>query len=180
MMGDAQLYCSMNQSLSRSFAHSLRRAAVKYLSGSGVNSGDRRKAGPHSALSLVARDCRIWLWNRTTSPTLAEAFALFVTYLHIIKKEIAWRHERSWVIPVLQPRRVSKLMGPQDVANEQHLLSYNHRCEIITTPSASYEIIAGLGLFPAERDVPDDLDVGGLAMNCLKIIFVGYIFWGTG
>jgi hypothetical protein len=59
-------------------------------------------------------------------------------------------------------------------------LSDDHRSETVASPCASFEIIAGIGLSPAERDLPDNLNVTGLAMDCLKIILVEYIFWRSG
>jgi hypothetical protein len=132
-------------------------------------------AGPSplafAAIDVAVPDC-------TTSLTQAEATAFSRLDLHRIVVKLAWRHEHVSAITMLQPRRMSKLMDPYDVAEVRFHLSHNHRFgKPPRSPRASHNHFASSRPSLAEVDLLNNLDVSTLAVDCFEMVCVVYYFW---
>jgi len=133
------------------------------------------KVRTDSPSSAGARNVSVWY--AATFWTLAEATAFVTIDYHITEANVAWRHERPFLIsgsPMRQAHRVSKLMGPHDVGNVPQPPSNNHRFRAaLGSPRASDERRSPF----AEVDRPDNLDVGNHAMDRFEIGCVVYVLW---
>ncbi|MBI3758782.1 MAG: hypothetical protein HY269_03405 [Deltaproteobacteria bacterium] len=86
------------------------------------------------------------------------------------------------ISPVLQSRRVSKLMGEYDLAKVHQPRSGNNHgfgVAIVRSPGAP-EPAACIVYPQAEVDLADNLEIGRLAMDQLEIVFVIDDVWRVG